>query len=171
MTTHRYPPGRLASDFGRTAFGLAVSLGPLLAVDLPPIATAIFAALAVLFGAYGFQAWRRLQSRYELSEDAIEAAPSGVKVAWRDLSRVSLAYFSVRRDRRDGWMELRLEAGASKLRVDSRLDGFDEIARRSAVAARGKALALDASTVQNFESLGVAPPPEPADRKEAVGDR
>ncbi len=170
MNTYRYPASRLTSDFGRTAFGLAVALGPLLAIDLPPLAFALFAALAVLFAAYGVQAWRRLQSRLEVTEDTIEMVPFGAKLAWRDLSRVRLAYFSVRRDRRDGWMELKLEAGPAKLRVDSRLDGFDDIARRSALAARARTLALDASTVQNFQALGVEHPPGWPDRKETVGE-
>lgn len=170
MTTHRYPAGRLASDFGRTAFGLTVALGPILAVDLPPLAFAVFAALAVLFAAYGVQAWRRLQCRFEVTEDSIEMLPFGARLAWRDLSRVRLAYFSVRRDHRDGWMELRLEAGPAKLRLDSRLDGFDHIARCSARAARSNTLALDASTVQNLQALGLEHPSGRSYGEEVAGD-
>ena len=154
-----------------TLFGLAITAGPILALDLPPVALAIFACLALLFAAYGVQTWLRLQTRIEVTPGTIEATPFGARLAWRELTRVRLAYFSVRRDRGEGWMELKLEAGPKRLRVDSRLDGFDEIARRSAIAARVASLPLDSSTVQNFRALGVAQAPVVSDPEGLVGDR
>ncbi len=51
---------------------------------------------------------------------------------------MKLAYYSTRRDRRDGWMQLELRAGASTIRLDSRIDGFAELVERAALAAAAR---------------------------------
>ena len=48
---------------------------------------------------------------------------------------MKLAYYSTRRDRRDGWMQLDLRSGWSSVRLDSRIEGFAELVERAARAA------------------------------------
>ena len=69
-----------------------------------------------------------------------------------------LAWFSVRRGGSKGWMELSLGAGRARVRIDSRLDGFHEVAQRAAAAARERGLDLDTVTSANLASLDRASP-------------
>jgi hypothetical protein len=68
-----------------------------------------------------------------------------------------LAYYSTRRDRREGWMQLDLRSGWSRLMIDSRIEGFTELVMASAKAAERRGLALDAATSVNLEALGIKP--------------
>ena len=53
-----------------------------------------------------------------------------------ELDRMKLGYYSTRRDRRAGWMQLELGAGGVRIKLDSRLDGFDELVRARRDASR-----------------------------------
>ncbi|TFH47931.1 MAG: hypothetical protein E4H01_07315 [Lysobacterales bacterium] len=70
------------------------------------------------------QVVRRHAKRVFVSEREIRVRPLG--------TRLELAYYSVRRDARRGWMELKVQSGTRSLRVDSRLDGFSEVVRQAA---------------------------------------
>ena len=48
MSQHRYPMATLYADYGRVAFGLAATLGPLLLLDLARPVAMLLAALAAL---------------------------------------------------------------------------------------------------------------------------
>jgi hypothetical protein len=71
---------------------------------------------------------------------------------------LKLAYYSTRRDRRDGWMQLELRAGASTIRFDSRIDGFNQLVERAALAAAARGVELSAATAGNLEALGIGRP-------------
>ena len=90
-------------------------------------------------------------------------------IAWGELDRMTLAYYSTRRDRRDGWMQLELRSGWTKVRLDSRIDGFAELVDKSARAARSRGLTLNGATLANLAALGVSLQAEPSVR-EAAGD-
>ena len=71
-----------------------------------------------------------------MSEAGVSAAgPLGAAIRWVGSTRIKLAYYSTRRDRRDGWMQLELRAGSSRIRLDSRIDGFAQLVGRAAQAA------------------------------------
>jgi hypothetical protein len=84
-------------------------------------------------------------------------------IAWSELDRVRLAYYSTRRDRRGGWMQLELRSGREKVRIDSRIEGFTDVVKASARAAEARGLSLDPATLANLEALGIKLcTPEPA---------
>ena len=68
---------------------------------------------------------------------------------------VTLRYFATRRDNAKGWMELRLRGAGRRLLLDSRIDGFADIAARSARVAAHKQLPITPATAQNFAALGI----------------
>jgi hypothetical protein len=68
---------------------------------------------------------------------------------------MKLSYYSTRRDGRGGWMQLKLRAGWSTLRVDSRVQGFPELVIASAKAAEMRGLPLDPATSANLQALGI----------------
>ena len=124
-------------------------------MDLPALATVVLAFLAMLFALFGAQAALRHATRILVSERDVRALPMGTRLAWDSLSRLTLVYFSVRRDGRNGWMELKLQSGGRTLRIDSRLDGFNVVVRQAAAAASGACLHLEPSTVSNLVTLGI----------------
>jgi hypothetical protein len=74
---------------------------------------------------------------------------------WSKLDRMKLSYYSTRRDGRGGWMQLKLRAGWSTLRVDSRVEGFSDLVIASAKAAQMRCLSLDPATSVNLQALGI----------------
>jgi len=81
--------------------------------------------------------------------------PGSRRIAWSELSGLKLSYYSTRRDRREGWMQLVVQGPGDKLRFDSRLENFAHLAAHAARAASARNLPLSASTVSNLDALGV----------------
>lgn len=153
--TCRYPRSALTADSARAATGFALTGGPLVAADISAVPVLILTVLACTFGLYGLATVRKGRQRVEVTPDAIMALPDGARLSWSGLDDVRLAYYSVRRDGAAGWMELRLGGAGQRLRVDSRLEGFREVARCAAAHAQRRGIELDPTTVTNFAALGV----------------
>lgn len=155
----RYPPRVLALDYAGAATGLAISLGLLLcAHPAAPIAWLLAAAAALFLVYFGRTVCRQL-AHIELDETGIRAGGSafacpGAAIRWEDLRSLRLDYYSTRRDREGGWMQLRLRDAQHTIRIDSDLEGFAGLVAQSARAAAARDLALDADTVSNLEALG-----------------
>ena len=156
MTKHRYPPDAMVSDYLMSAAGLTVSAVPLLTLDLPAITFAILGLLALSFAIYGLGVVRRQRIRVETDEHGLWFSPPRRCIAWDEITRFGLAYFSTRRDRARGWMELRVGSRTATLRVDSRLERFNELVGRVWSAASRLGLELDPTTRANLEALGMA---------------
>ena len=80
---------------------------------------------------------------------------------------MTLVYYSTRRDRRDGWMQLELRSGWKKVCLDSRIEGFADLVSRSASAAKVRGLTLNAATSANLAALGASLHTEPGARDAA----
>jgi hypothetical protein len=159
MTAHRYAMADLGGDYARGAAGLALTLLPLLLLPMHWIVAVVFAAAVLVFLAFLARTWLRHRSVIEADDQGIVAhGPLGVRIAWRDLSGFRLRYFSVRRDRQRGWMQLELRGGGRSLKVESTISGFEEIASLAHDAAVAKGLKLDDSSQANLMSLGVIAP-------------
>ena len=168
--TYRYPWRAMAPDYARAAGGFLCTATPALFMDLASLVTGVLAFLAAIFLLFGAQAALRHATRILVSERDIRALPMGTRLDWDGLTRLTLAYFSVRRDGRSGWsepsshqrpdgrggwMELKLRSGRRTLRIDSRLEGFSEVVRQAAAAATGACLQLDTTTLGNLATLGI----------------
>ena len=150
-----YPFGELIGDYSRAALGFVLTLAPMTQLPVGSISFNVLLVLTLLFAWLGWHTWRRHRSRIVMDEQQIRLHPSGPRIVWKELTRVDLSYFSTRADRRHGWMQLTLWSNDQKLRVDSRLNGFNEIVRFSGGYASRLQLHLDSVTVSNFEALGV----------------
>ena len=114
--------------------------------------------LALLFAVFG--ARTALRHRTVVEVDDIKVATHGLwrqEMKWSELIEVKLNYYSTKRDRTSGWMQLMLRGPTGKLRFDSTLDGFPEVARRAHMTARAKGIELTEATISNFASLGFEP--------------
>lgn len=158
MIQCRYPTRVVMRDYLLSGAGLAVFFLPVALLNLPPIPRIVLSALGALFLIFGLQVYRRHRTRIELTDDGLSVAPGDRELHWNALSRLALSYFAVRRDGERGWMELKLSSETQSIRLDSRMQGFSEIAACAARAAGDNGLALDAATLANLAALGIDPP-------------
>jgi hypothetical protein len=156
MTGHVYPTSAMLGDYVRAAAGLFLSSGILATMSTGMIAEFVIGGFAALFALFGARTALRHGTHLEVTETALTA--SGllrISILWSELDRLKLSYYSTRRDRRDGWMQLELRSGVSSLRVDSRIEGFAELVGMSARAATRRGLSLDPATSANLLALRV----------------
>jgi hypothetical protein len=156
VTRHAYPISALFGDYLRAAAGFFPTIAVLATVSAGVVEATMLGGLAALFAVFGARTALRHSTCFEATATGLRA--SGLlraSIPWSELDRMKLAYYSTRRDGRGGWMQLKLHAGWSTLRVDSRLEGFTELVRVSAEAAEMRGLSLDPATSANLQALGV----------------
>jgi len=159
--SHRYPWSELRGDYLRAGFGVALTGLPLAATWGELYAGLILGSLLAVFVVFGLRTALRQACSYEVGDDGIVRIGRSIlgteraSLPWRDVRRVKLAFYSTRRDRSKGWMHLKITGGAHTLGIDSIIDGFDDIAARSAAAAASNGVALSDSTLRNFAALGL----------------
>jgi hypothetical protein len=157
MPVYRYPAGAIAADYVRGLGGIALTGGPLWLLAPSGGFAWVLAACMVLFLVYFARAVVRHLTRIELSETGITArGPFGGAVPWDELRSMKLSYYTTRSDRTGGWMQLDLSAGVGSVSVDSRLDGFADIAGVAAQQALRRAYRLDEATLLNLKALGIS---------------
>ena len=160
----------MLGDYLRAAAGFLPTAAVFATVPVGAAAATVLAAFATLFAVFGIRTALRHGTRLQMSEAALSA--SGlvrVSIEWDRLDKMTLAYYSTRRDRRDGWMQLELRSGRSSLRVDSRIEGFAELVERSARAAEQRGLPLKPATLANLQALGVRFREAEAEPRRAAG--
>lgn len=156
MIRHRYPPASLLADYGRAGVGFAATSLPMLFLPADAAIVPVLGALALLFAGFAGRTALKQGMAIEMTQEGIAATGAWpADIRWSALDRLNLAYYSTRRDRRNGWMQLTLGAEDRKLRVDSTLAGFQEVVRRSADAARINGLTLDPATLDNLGHIGI----------------
>ena len=165
---YRYHRRTLLADHARALAGLTVCALPLLALDVAFAVACVLAAVAAVFAAFGLRTWQRQLTAVELSPQGIATrGPLARRIAWRELSAMRLAFYSMRRRRsspagpedavRRGWMELKLAGPGGRIAVDSSLQGFDAVVAAAFAAARARELPLSAVTRANLDAMGLAP--------------
>ena len=170
MTCYTYPTSAMYGDYVRAAAGFVPTAAILAAMPVGTVAATVLSSFVALFAVFGVRTILRHGTRFAVTGSALRA--SGLRrtsIAWGELDRMTLAYYSTRRDRRDGWMQLELRSGWTKVRLDSRIDGFAELVDKSARVARSRGLTLNGATLANLAALGVSLQAEPSVR-EAAGD-
>jgi len=158
LSRHQYPPRALAADFTRSAIGLILTTGPLFFGDLLIAVRIILIVLSLVFLIYGLRTFMRRAVTIELCDQGVRATgPVAASIAWRDLKDVRLNYFSTRKDREKGWMQLHLSGNDHKLRIDDSITGFDQIVSSAITGAVAHGIGLGASTLENLDALGIRP--------------
>ncbi len=151
-----YPRPVLLADYARASAGL-VFLAAVLFLPLHWILAVVFGAIAALLLGFGLRTFLRQKSHIALTETGIALeGPLPRRIEWADLAEFRLRYFSMRRDRKQGWMELQLRGPGAKLAIESQIEGFETIVERAARAAGG--LTIDEASLVNLAALGIAPP-------------
>lgn len=153
----RYPQQTVVADYMRAATGVVLCGAPLLLLDVNRWLAVLFLAGFGLFTLFLIRTALRHRTRYVLGPDTLCAdGPIGTLVEWNRLDRMKLSYFSTKRDRSDGWMQLSVgSAGGRLIKVDSALEGFHDIVARAADAAEATGVALSDATRANLRSMGI----------------
>ena len=156
VSRHIYPLSAMMGDYLRAAAGLVPAALLLTTVPLGSAAEAVLGTFAAIFAIFGLRTLLRHGTSLEMTDSELRAGgPWPSTIRWAELDRLKLAYYSTRRDRKVGWMQLKLGAAGAHLSLDSRLDGFDRVVRRAAAEAAAREVALSDATVANLEALGV----------------
>ena len=150
-----YPRSTVIADGARAGVGFLATATPVLMLPIAWPLQVILGLMATAFAVFGVQTFLRQRLRIRLDAQGFEAMPRFGRVPWEALHSVSLAYFSTRRDRENGWFELKLGTPAGNMRVDSRMHGFDALAAAAVDAARRRGLALSAVSLANCRHLGL----------------
>jgi hypothetical protein len=153
----RYPRQTLVADYSRAATGVVLCGAPLLLLEVNTWLAAILLAGFGLFTLFLIRTALRHRTRYVLGPDTLCAdGPVGTLVEWSRLDRMKLSYFSTKRDRTDGWMQLAVgSTGGRLVKVDSSLEGFHDIVARATEAAEATRLSLSDATKANLRSMGL----------------
>lgn len=154
MTTHRYPNRVVTSDYLRAAVGTVLTLGPLTAIPIASIAGVILSMLSLLFVIFAGRTWVRGRTVVELSDEGLAITALRYKtISWQDVASLELRYFATKRDRSQGWMQLTLKNADATIRLESTLEGFENITRAAARAAAQRRLSLPPTTLENLRAL------------------
>jgi hypothetical protein len=152
----RYHRPALWADYARAGAGILLCALPLLLLHLHWLVALIFALLLLLFCGFAWRVWRRHRVRLWLDTEKITASGwRDATILWRDLGELRLSYFSTRRDRQRGWMQLMVRAGRTRLTFESTLEGFQALVEEAAAAAATRDLKLSSTTVDNLAALGI----------------
>ena len=156
MREFHYPTRALAGDYARAGIGLLVTLGPLLFVPASPVMMVILGGLAALFFAFGARTALRQWTVVRMDDAGIAAdGLLRAQIAWSELEGLALAYYSTRRDRTRGWMQVTMKGRGSRLRIDSTIDGFSDIVRTATRHAEQRGLGLSPATMGNLAAMGI----------------
>lgn len=152
----KYGGNALLGDFGRSGAGLALTVPPLLLIEVHPVVGAILGAMALLFAVFLVRTVERRATAVTVDDEGVSIAGFRTRrIGWAELTALDLAYYSTRRDRTNGWMQLTLKSPTARIRVESTLDGFDGLVERAASAAQERGLVLTDRALENLGALGV----------------
>lgn len=167
MVTLSYDSRALRGDLIRASIGLVLTVTPIVIVPAHPAVFGLLLGAAILFGIFLVRTLIRQNSAVKVDDGSLTVTgPIPRRLDWRDLKDLKLRYFSTRRDRTSGWMQLSLKGAKGRITVESTLDRFDDLVDRATQAAYANRLALDGTTLDNLVAMGVDVPDEIADQGE-----
>jgi hypothetical protein len=156
VSLHRYPLSTLMGDYVRAGLGVLATFAMFLFLDL---GAAGVITLLIIGGVSLFFLLRtvdRNQTVVSLDDEAITMKGlRGATVAWSELARMTLAYYTIKRDKSDGWMEITLKDAKATIKLDSRLENFGAIVVKAARVARARRIPLNQITLSNLKALNI----------------
>ena len=160
-TTYRYPPSAILGDYLRAATGLAVGIGVLVTVAISTVILIVFGGLTVIFLLFGLRTLQRHLTEITLNQDGIFRSDLySQTLRWQDLQQLRLRYFGTHRQHRNGsggFMQLSLKGKGRRMKIESDLEGFEDVTRLAAAAARTNGVSLDPASAGNLLAMGIDP--------------
>jgi hypothetical protein len=151
MTELRYSSKSLNADILRAIIGFVLCICPVILIVAEPLINLILLSSSLLFLIFGIRTWLRRRVRIYCKEtEIIIKGPISRSLEWDELSSLKL-----RRNKKDGWMQLKLEGKSKKLTIESNLEKFEEICSRAYQAASNNKIAITKTSERNFAELGI----------------
>ena len=159
MQHFHYSFAGLLPNWGRGAAGLVSGLA--LTIFTVPLSTLFYISvvLTALFTLFLARTAIRQGTAFAVDGEGVVARRSVLggtwvtRIGWRDMRGVRLRYFSTRRDRSRGWLEVSIAGAGRRISADSSLDGFPALVTAVTDAAERCGLSLDGATVANLDLL------------------
>ena len=153
---HSYTLQALAPDYARAGIGLVLTGGPVLFVQPASAILYLLLGLTGLFLVFALRTlWRQI-ARIEVDADGIRTlGPAARRIDWEELRDVSVRYYSTRRDRGAGWMQLTVRGGGRRIVADSGITAFPALVAAALAAAARRGLELSDGTRANAATLGI----------------
>jgi len=156
MNGYRYPISELRGDYLRAGAGMVFFGLLLIGASSVPVMFVIIGSIFCLFLGFAVQTWSRHMTLIQIEPDGLRFyGLRRQEISWDDLTKAKLRFFTVKRDRDAGWMELTLFKGKAKTKIDSRIEGFNDIAAAVARTVEDKGVVIDENSVENFNALGI----------------
>ena len=156
MSTHRYHRRDLNADLLRVALGIAACVTPMFFIEAGATAAYILGVFAAFFGLFGLRTLMQMRTTVTLDESGITTKGwSRAHIPWNSLDTLKLSYFSTRRDREAGWMQLTLRSAEHRIAIHSTLEGFEDLCRLAFQAARKNDVELSDATARSFAVIGL----------------
>jgi hypothetical protein len=134
MTSYRYDPKELRSEWIRVGLAVASTIVLLVAASDSTIVVVMCLAFLVLILVYVGDLVLRQHTEIAVSDNGIELTAvvpliskrplRARRLAWRELAELRLKFFPTRRDRETGWFELMLKGPATTIKVQNSLTDF-----------------------------------------------
>lgn len=166
MTRLYYPLSSLWPDYLRAGLGLLICLGLVLFAAPQSVIFVLLAGLSLLLAWLGAVTIWRQQIEFELdASGVVRRSPllqrlglgrwglGTMIVPWAGIRAVHLRYYSTRRDRSEGWLQLTVEADGGTLRADSDLIGFPSLVEQAFAAAEQNGIAISETARLNATRL------------------
>jgi len=152
----RYPRSALIPHYGRAAAGVAVSGAVLLFAGPSSAMLWVAGPVLLLFAAFGCVTALKQATAIRLDAEGVRCIGPLVRtIRWNELQRVDLRYYSTKKDRSDGWMQLTIRGKGSSIRIESTIEGFSDLVAAAAGAAARQGLAISEASQANMEALGL----------------
>ena len=160
MTIYRYPPRAVVGDYLRSFAGLTVGTAVLTQASLSHTVTVIFGLLTGIFLLFALRTVQRHLTRIAVSDDGLFRQDLfSQTLPWTDLTKLRLRYFGTRRQHGggNGFLQLTLQGRGRAMKIESDIEGFQDIARHAARAARDQSIGIDPTTAGNLLAIGIDP--------------
>lgn len=159
MTWYRYRLVSLLPDWLRSVTGLGIGMILTIFTVALPLLFYIGLALTMLFLAFAATTVLRQCTSVGVDGSGVAVRRTclgrlgDARIGWSEMRDIRLRYFSTRRDRSKGWMQLRMSASGKRLTVDSAINEFPRLVTTVTDAAAAHGLSLDPITLANVDAL------------------
>lgn len=155
-TVYQYPLTSLYGDYIRAVCGAAFCGLPLFYVNAGPILSTILGSVLLLFVGFGLKTAMRHFTIIEIDDIGVIArGPMGRRIAWKEIDKVVLKFYSTHRDKNEGWMHLSIFHGKNKMTIESTLSGFDDVVGPTIQAGFQNNATMDETTLENITAMGI----------------
>ena len=152
----RYSASSLNSDILKSLIGFFLCIAPILLVKMMPWIMIILFCSAGVFVVFGGRAWSRKYTKVIVDETGVTVKGfMSAYIKWQDLNHLKLSYYSTRRSRKNGWMQLQLKSISQGFTIDSNLYGFEDLCQKAYSSATNNDLELTVRTRRNLAELGI----------------